>query len=397
MGLLQPLQLRSGQNRHKVTWLELFFDLVFVAAVSQVAEPLRHHYAIGEVARFTPLFVLIWWAWTGHTLFSTRFTSDDAVQRTLTLVQMFVVAAMAANAQDALDSRSSAGFAAAYAVVRVLLVVQYVRARRLPETRALTTRYIVGHGAAAVLWLASAFTPAPERYWVWAAAFALDLGTPWLAVPHSARVPPDPAHLPERFGLFTIILLGESVVAVMHGMESQEHWSPAAATSAFLGMAVCFLGWWWYFDGVQGGAERPVRTHRDAIRHHVWSYAHVPLYLGIVIASAGVQELVTAVGRHDLSAPEARLLFSAAALVMAGMTVIGAASAPPHRYGPSKIAGGLGLAALTIAIGASATTSPVVLMVALFLLCVGQALVAAARPVPPRPRIPYAAAVRTEN
>lgn len=113
--LIAPLRIRStGEAGRKVTWLELFFDLIFVAAVAQVAAPLRDQYSIAGLVRFTPLFVLIWWAWTGHTVFSTRFDSDDVIQRGLTLVQMFAVAAMAANASDALDSRSSAGFAAAW-------------------------------------------------------------------------------------------------------------------------------------------------------------------------------------------------------------------------------------------------------------------------------------------
>jgi low temperature requirement protein LtrA len=138
--LVVPLRLRSTEAGRKVTWLELFFDLVFVAAVAQVADPLRAEYTIAGLVRFTPLFVLIWWAWTGHTVFSTRFDSDDGLQRGLTLVQVFAVAAMAANAKDALDSRSSAGFAAAYAAVRFVLVAQYFRARHVPGARALTTR-----------------------------------------------------------------------------------------------------------------------------------------------------------------------------------------------------------------------------------------------------------------
>src|SRR5215471_19588908 len=130
--LVTPLRVRStGETARKVTWLELFFDLIFVAAVAQVAEPLRHEYSLVGLVRFTPLFILIWWAWTGHTVFSTRFDTDDLVQRALTLVQMFVVAVMAANARDALDSRSSAGFAAAYAGVRFILVAQYLRARHV--------------------------------------------------------------------------------------------------------------------------------------------------------------------------------------------------------------------------------------------------------------------------
>ena len=144
--LITPLRVRStGEAGRKVTWLELFFDLIFVAAVAQVAEPLRDHYSVIGLVRFTPLFALIWWAWTGHTVFSTRFDTDDVIQRGLTLVQMFAVAAMAANAKDALDSRSSAGFAAAYAVVRFILVAQYFRARQVPDARPLATRYLVGH------------------------------------------------------------------------------------------------------------------------------------------------------------------------------------------------------------------------------------------------------------
>jgi len=351
--LFAPLRLRSStgtEHGRKVTWLELFFDLIFVAAVAQVAAPLREHYSLMELVRFTPLFALIWWAWTGHTVFSTRFDTDDVVQRVLTLVQMFAVAAMAANAKDALDSRSSAGFAAAYAVVRLVLVSQYVRARRVREARPLTTRYLAGHGVAAVFWLTSALVPVPARFWLWTIAFTLDLGTPWLAVPHSVNVPPDAAHLPERFGLFTLILLGESVVAVMQGMESQDDWTLPAATSAFLGMAIAFLTWWWYFDGVAGASEQPVRSRREAIRFHVWSYAHFPLYLGIVVTGVGVHRIVTAASRATVTVGEASIVTWAAVAVMLAMTTIGAASAG-HKQGLSTVTGNVALSAATLIIG----------------------------------------------
>src|SRR4051812_34558617 len=231
-----------GQTHdRKVTWLELFFDLVFAGAVAQVASPLREDYSEAGLLRFALLFVLIWWAWIGHAVFSTRFDSDDAVQRGATLLQMFGVAVMAANARDALDSRSSAGFAAAYAVQRMILVFQYFRARHIVDARPLTTSYVLGHGVAALMWLVSSLVPAPLRYGVWGVAFAVDLGTPWAALRHSVAVPPDAAHLPERFGLFTLILLGESVIAVMHGIEHQEYWSVSAASAAFSGMGFAFF------------------------------------------------------------------------------------------------------------------------------------------------------------
>ena len=84
-----PLRLRSlgNESSRKVTWLELFFDLVFVAAVAQVAAPLQSDYSLAGLIRFTPLFALTWWAWTGHSVFSTRFDSDDVVQRTFHLMR----------------------------------------------------------------------------------------------------------------------------------------------------------------------------------------------------------------------------------------------------------------------------------------------------------------------
>lgn len=313
----------------KVSWLELFFDLVFAAAVSQVALPLHDDYSGAGLVRFAILFILIWWAWTGHAVFSTRFHTDDGLQRLLTLLQMFGVAVMAANARDALDSRSSAGFAAAYAALRLILVAQYIRARTVVQARRLIARYAGGHGVAAFVWLASAVAPLPERYWLWAFALAIDLGTPWWAERHSAAFPPDAAHLPERFGLFTLILLGESVIAVMHGIEHQEHWSVTAASLAFLSMAIAFGIWWGYFDAARATRTRPVRSRRDAVRLHVWSYAHLPFYVGMVVTFVGLQ-LVVSAAPAVIALQEAVLLGLALSVVGLSLVPLSTASAAQH-------------------------------------------------------------------
>lgn len=326
---MHAMRLRyvAGRDGRKVTWLELFFDLVFAAAVAEVASPLREDYSPSGLLRFGILFVLIWWAWTGHAVFSTRFDTDDLIQRGLTLLQMFGVAIMAANASDALDSRSSAGFAAAYAILRFVLVFQYSRARQVEQARTLASAYLTGHGIAAALWLASSLVPAPERYWIWGMAFAVDLGTPWAAVRHSVAVPPDAAHLPERFGLFTIILLGESVIAVMHGIEHQEHWSVPAASSASTGMAVAFAIWWWYFDRAEATSHRPVRSRRDAIRLQIWSYAHLPLYLALVVSFVGIQLIVAVAPEPALSAGQMVMLGGALGVTMLSLNVVRLTSA----------------------------------------------------------------------
>ena len=319
-----PIRTHTGaaaSAERKVTWLELFFDLVFVAAVAQVAEPLREHYTLAELTRFAPLFLLIWWAWTGRALFSTRFESNDMVQRALTMVEMFAVAVMAANARDSLASRSSAGFAAAYAGVRVILLVHYWRATALREALGLSAVYLAGHGIAAALWLLSAIVPVNLRLALWLVAFLTDLGTPWLTVDRTVHMPPHPSHLPERFGLFTLILLGESVVAVMKGIESQETWSPLAASAAVSGVATLFGIWWWYFEGLKAAAERAVRSRRDAVRLHVWSYAHFPLYLGIVIIGVGIQRVVTH-ATHEPLPPGDVLMWAAGVILLAGAGVV---------------------------------------------------------------------------
>lgn len=320
--LLRPLALCAidpGEPPRKVSWLELFHDLIFVASVSQVASPLSQDLSAASVVRFSLFLVLVWWAWLGHTMFATRFETGDLLQRALTLLQMFLVAVMGINAGHALDSRESAGMAAAYAVLRLVLAGQYWRASRIPESRALTVRYFSGCLAAAVLWLASAFVPAPARFGLWGLALAIDVSTPLVAERVGARVPPDPSHLPERFGLFTLILLGESILAVVQGMRTQETWSLGAATAAFAGLSALFLVWWAYFDGVEGAGERHVRTPGDAMRLRVWSYAHLPLYIGVVLMGVGFEHLIDRAAVADVHAGELVLIAGATAAVSASL------------------------------------------------------------------------------
>jgi len=283
---------RRGGDGRRVTWIELFFDLVFVAAVAQVGTPLLVDHSLRAVGRYAFLLTLIWSAWNGYAVYATRFDADDGLQRGLTLAQMVAVIFMAANAEDDLGSVSSAGFAAAYAVMRLILVAQYVRALAIPEARRLAGEYAIGFTIAAALWLVSSVTSAPARFVVWFAAISVDAGTSLMASRHTERLPPDASHLPERFGLFTLILLGESIVAVMKGVQAQPDWTPAAAASALLGMGFVFALWWWYFDGAGGAAERAVRSRADVRRLEVWTYAHLPLYIGLALASVSVERAV---------------------------------------------------------------------------------------------------------
>jgi len=371
--LFRPVRLWPGSHVfRRASWLELFFDLIFVAAVSQVGIPLGEDYTLHGVIRYAFMFLLIWWAWFGHTMYSTRFDADDVVHRLLTLVQIFAAAAMAANAKGDLASRDSAGFGAAYAVQRVVLVIQYLRARREKRTRRLTTIYALGFGSAALLWIIAAVVPPPARFWLWAMALTIDLATPWLAAKHTHMAPPHPEHLPERFGLFTIILLGESVAAVMRGMESQESWPVSAAISAFSALALVFGLWWWYFDVARGAAERHVKSRTDSRLLELWSHAHFPLYLCIAVMGVGIERIISFPTDIRLAAEHAWIL-TGAALIATG-SLIAIAATFPNRAG-LVLRARLALLALLLFGPVLARFRPCWVVIYLLCVCAGQILV----------------------
>jgi low temperature requirement protein LtrA len=260
-----------------------------------------------------------------------------------------------------------------------VLVVQYLRARRLKETHRLTTLYSVGFGAAAILWALAAVILAPGRFWLWGMALLIDMGTPWLAVQYTHKCPPDAEHLPERFGLFTIILLGESVAAVMHGMESQQTWSPSAAISAFTGLSLAFGYWWWYFDGVRGAAERHVTSSRKTLLFQVWSYAHLPLYVSVAVLGVGVEHVISLSPGAHLHREDAWILTGAATALMTMLTIIGFTSDDAQMQRPSRGRWVVRLVLCFAALPASFVATsviPCILLIHLAVLCASQILLA---------------------
>ena len=139
------------------------------------------------------------------------------------------------------------------------------------------------------------------------------------------------------------------------------------ATSAFLGMALLFLIWSWYFDGVAGASERPVRTRRDAVRFHTWCFAHFPLYLGIILTGVAIQRIVTAAARTARETTNAIVLTTTVAVVMIAMGAIAATTADRQRRRTQAVLRPTFLlAALTLALGVEVhPSSPVVLIVGL--------------------------------
>ena len=244
--LFRAPQVCSIHERHvrRPGWTDLFFDLVFAAAIAQLSAPLDHDYSLYGIARFAFLLTLVFLAWFGYTTFSTQFAVDDVVERVLIVAQVFLVAVMAANATDALSSSDAAGFGAAYGGVRAILALQYARScMGWADAGTLVRRRIGGLCVAVVVWVGAALLPLPYRYAGWAVALLIDFGNSWPASRSTTASPPGATHFPERFGLLTIILLGEFVASVMRGIESQMGWSFLAASAAVLSLAfrICNL------------------------------------------------------------------------------------------------------------------------------------------------------------
>jgi low temperature requirement protein LtrA len=293
-GIFKAPTLRSGYDREKdrhATWLELFYDLVFVGAVSQLASKLNEDYSPLGVLKFSALFVPVWWAWAGHTFYLTRFDSDDVGRRFLTMIQIIAVASLAVHAPEALGN-SSVGFALSYAAVRFMLVTEYLRAgRSIPHVRVLTNRYGLGFGLAASLWALSALVATPWRFWLWGLAVIVDFLAPLTAGELHARFPPHLMHLPERFGLFTIIVIGEAVVSVVMGV-GKHGLDMVSGMVGFMGLLMAYSLWWGYFEGAKGAATLTLLSPGHVHTYQLWLYSHVPLVLGITSTAVGVRHLI---------------------------------------------------------------------------------------------------------
>lgn len=325
---IQPPRLRIGEDseeeRH-ATWLELFYDLIFVVAVSQVAHSLKEDISFSGLFGFVVLFIPIWWSWIGTTFYANRFDNDDVGHRLLVGVQMLTAAAMAVNIHHGLDE-SSPGFALAYALGRAVLVIEYVRAGiHIPSARPLTTRYAIGFAIAAFLWLISAFIPIPWRFVLWGIAIVIDFATPLTARQFQLGLLPHASHLPERFGLFTIIVLGEAILAVVNGV-SEQKWDLLTVISAIFGLITAFSLWWIYFDNLGGTPIETARTQGRIGVVNLWLYTHLPLVIGIAATGVGVEQIL--LSKQTLPLPDSQrwLICGSIALCLIAISIL-------HRYG----------------------------------------------------------------
>jgi low temperature requirement protein LtrA len=321
--IVEPPRLRSHEDGERpTTWLEMFFDLVFVVAIDQVARRLHGDLSTHSVVGFIVLYGAVWWAWVGYVIYNDRFGTDDLSDRLLTLLQMGAVTVVAVRAHDAFENGASA-FALAYGGFRAILSLRYAMAAWfIPSVRSLALGQSLGYALAALIWIGSSAVSGNARFAVWGVGFLVDLGTPLVERRFHLAVPPNPLHIEERFGTFINIVLGEGFVGLVEGMRDLA-WGPPAAITGALALVLGFEIWWVYFEKLDSAPIAEVRRSGRMVPYKLWIFAHLPLAAGIAAAGIGVGVVV-----HF--APEPMLPDSARWLLAGSIAICFAALAVLH-------------------------------------------------------------------
>lgn len=333
-GLVRPLSLQTDEERH-ASRLELFFDLAFVLVVAELARALGKDLTVDGAMVFAGLFTAVWWSWVSATLFANRFDHDDVVYRLYKLASMLAVIGMAASAAEAVGPKAVL-FAGCYLGLRVLLISQYARAyRHVVDARRGIRLYLIGTVAGATFWAVSLAVPAPARYWLWAAGVLVEVVIPLLATAARTDVPLHLEHLPERFSLFIILVLGESVAAVAHGLHDA-NWNGAAVAVAVVSFVLAAALWWSYFDLAGAGAKRLLAEtdgRRSSITHDAYVYGQLPLALALAAVGVGIEHAILESTRDETPTGTRTLLAGGVAVYLAAVSLTNTGMARTWRSG----------------------------------------------------------------
>ena len=298
--LITRMTARDTTQAHRPSSpLELLFDLVFVVAIAQVAVQLAHAIAEGHVAEslapYCMVFFAIWWAWMNFTWFASAYDTDDVPYRILVLVQMAGVLILAAGVPSAFSGGGFTAVTIGYLVMRVGLVSLWVRAGiQHPRGRATAFRYAAGIAVVQILWVSRLAFPDSSPWWFLLIALA-DLSVP-LWAERTGKTAWHPHHIAERYGLFTIIVLGESVLASTLGVQDSLDGgglSTELVVIALAGLTLLFVLWWLYFSEPAGdGLERRPNLS------YVWGYGHYVIFAALAAVGAGLEVAVESAGHH---------------------------------------------------------------------------------------------------
>ena len=303
--LWEPPKLQSeklGTQERHATWLELFYDLAYVATIAILAERLHHDLSLFGIAEFLILFVPIWHLWLGATVYADRFDTDDLIHPLLTFIQMIGIGGLAVFGHRGIIDGFT-GIILSYAIVKGSLIVMNLHAGSNNKAAwELTNRYALGFSIGLGLCMLSLILPSPLHFWIAGAGFLVNYLTPFTISGHDMDVPVHTSHLPERFGLFSIIVLGEMVAGIIsaslgHSLNGLDY------TIATCGLILTFCIWWMYFQNINAqsllknayhsGKKDIWRWRRSEYRHSVlFVQSHLPLSIALVITAVGIENMI---------------------------------------------------------------------------------------------------------
>jgi low temperature requirement protein LtrA len=308
----QPAVSEEDITEVRVTWAELFFDLVFVFAVTEVSTLLRGDHSWLGVGYAIVVFVPIYWVWVGTCVYANTHTVDTATDRvgifTIALLGLF----MALAVPDAYHDRGVL-FGASYLATRLVL---FAMVRRTGGVLPVT--YLVAVLVTGPLLLIGGFLPPTARLLVWAAAALTDLATPAVRRRQLMRVRFAPGHLAERFGGFLIIALGESIVAIGAPAASSRHLGVGVIGAVAAAFVLACALWWVYYVFAASAVRHALRTSPDRgdIIRGVLSYGHLSFIGAIIAVAVGLAAVIGNPGDR-LNTGQAALLFGGSALYLA--------------------------------------------------------------------------------
>jgi low temperature requirement protein LtrA len=306
------------REESRVTPLELFFDLVFVLALTQTTALMADDPTWEGLAKGMLVLGVMWWSWVGYAWLTSVVNPEEGA------VRIVMFAAMAAFLVVALCVPGAFGdeallFAGAYALVRFSQIALFVLASRDdPALRHAVWGLLASTAVGVGLLTAASFADGTLQGAVWALALTLDMAGPLLIDPAGWRL--EPGHFAERHGLIVIIALGESIVAIGVGAEGDV--TTGVVVAACVGIALAAALWWLYFDIVALVAERRLSNaapgrERNTIARDSFSYLHFPMVAGIVLVALGMKKTIEHVDDPLKLVPAAALLGGTAIYLLA--------------------------------------------------------------------------------
>jgi low temperature requirement protein LtrA len=270
----------------KVTWLELFYDLLFVAAVATATHVLLHvekGFIHPEyLLKFALIFIPIWWAWTGQTMFINRFGQDFLHQRIFMIFQMFFVLIMISSLSVDFDQYYFS-FLIGYIGLRALTSIQYLVVQNFEKgDRKKVARFLgIRFGIGIFISFLSIFFDSWIRYAVLYAGIIVDMILPIIGHKYLVKVPPNTAHLLERFALLTLILFGESVISILAVVQPQKgEWD--SILFSIMTFVLIISMWWQYFENVEKKVNKSIQRAGQTI---VYGHLFILMSLSMIAAS----------------------------------------------------------------------------------------------------------------